>query len=43
MRSDPDVVAVRGGGYPSRLNARAKGLGGAAPAPALGCGKGRGF
>ncbi|PSC73353.1 chloroplastic isoform X2 [Micractinium conductrix] len=36
MRSDPDVVAVRGGGYPSRLNARAKGLGGAAPAPALG-------
>lgn len=37
MRSDPDVVAVRGGGMPSRLGRTATGVGAVAPAPSLGC------
>ncbi|KAL4434489.1 hypothetical protein ABPG75_000930 [Micractinium tetrahymenae] len=37
MRNDPDVVAVRSGGMPSRLGRTKTGLGGAAaPAPSLG-------
>jgi hypothetical protein len=36
MRSDPDVVAVRGGGMPSRLGRTQTGVGAAAPAPSLG-------
>lgn len=37
MRNDPDVVAVRNGGMPSRLGRNKAGLGGgAAAAPSLG-------
>ena len=44
MRSDPDVVAVRSGGMPSRLARTKTGAGLAAPAPSLGCvGRGPGL
>lgn len=36
MRSDPDVVAVRSGGMPSRLGRQPTGVGAVAPAPSLG-------